>query len=409
MHTLSAAVANDRQVRGRRNSKRAQPEPLIHATAGDQETVEEKHLRLIRGELDAEREERMNIERNNADLHQQIAILQKRVLKEQEKTKLFPKVTSIVPTSLEANIHLRHQFQKSLENERAKYSALELENQRLVQEVRDIAMQNFGVHQDADTVEYVHLLTVKSKRALSIEETTQHMNEVAFWRNKVKELEGDKEVLKDKLGETERQLARETKEKERIFKEMVTMRRLQMHLSASLDGPAGANVRPGSGSQGNTAAPEPEFDDELTNGYLRSIGVSVKKDSDRDSIHSQVSDTDSIKEAAKRAKSATPARPSLKHTDDQPVDEHGKRMSVSGEVKHVQIGGPETDRLPTLEHGVPDVRSSISARSSIHTPPHPHPVESDTQHNQGAVVRRHKNAPKKPQHHENPVMQEQAV
>nr|KAJ3422082.1 hypothetical protein HK105_001255 [Polyrhizophydium stewartii] len=250
------------------------------------EQIEDRHLRLVKAELEAEREERMKIEKANADLHMQIGILQKRVLKEQEKTKMFPKVTSI------ANIHLRHQFQKGLENEREKYAALELENQRLVQQIRDISMAN------------CEFLRMELDFALiaGIPETTQHANEVAFWRNKVKELEGDKEVLREKLSATERQLAKETKEKERIFKEMVTMRRLQMHLSNRLDSASGqSSLSSSTGvSQANIV---PEFDDELTAGYLRSIGVSVKRDSEPDVEEDAHKDT--MAEAIKRAKSAT--------------------------------------------------------------------------------------------------------
>ncbi|KAH9244553.1 hypothetical protein BASA81_018035 [Batrachochytrium salamandrivorans] len=135
------------------------------------------------------------------DLQAQISILQKRILKEQARNKLYPKSTSIVPTSLEANIHLRHQFQQSLVNEREKYGALELENQMLIHELRDIALEN-----------------VKRKRVLSIQEVAHHANEISIWRNKVKGIELEKEALQAKLLIAERQLNKEAEQKMRIFK-----------------------------------------------------------------------------------------------------------------------------------------------------------------------------------------------
>ncbi|KAL2919627.1 hypothetical protein HK105_200540 [Polyrhizophydium stewartii] len=326
MNTLNQVLDSPRR-HSRRPTDPSHRGSLAPQDEQQSEQIEDRHLRLVKAELEAEREERMKIEKANADLHMQIGILQKRVLKEQEKTKMFPKVTSIVPTSLEANIHLRHQFQKGLENEREKYAALELENQRLVQQIRDISMANF-----------------KSKRALSIQETTQHANEVAFWRNKVKELEGDKEVLREKLSATERQLAKETKEKERIFKEMVTMRRLQMHLSNRLDSASGqSSLSSSTGvSQANIV---PEFDDELTAGYLRSIGVSVKRDSEPDVEEDAHKDT--MAEAIKRAKSAVPKRSSIKPRPGSPGD--GARLSVTGEARHVRL--EDASSIPdSLEH-----------------------------------------------------------
>ena len=66
--------------------------------------IEAKSEASLKAEYELERQERSKLERSNADLHQQVAILQKRLLKEQEKTKSFPKVTSVVPTSLEVII-----------------------------------------------------------------------------------------------------------------------------------------------------------------------------------------------------------------------------------------------------------------------------------------------------------------
>lgn len=90
-----------------------------------------------------------------AEFGSQNMSLQNRLLKEQEKSKLHPKVTSVVPTSLEvhskshsslmffqANMHLRYQFQQNIEKERKKYSKLLLENEKLALEVKEANLAN---------------------------------------------------------------------------------------------------------------------------------------------------------------------------------------------------------------------------------------------------------------------------
>ncbi|KAJ3321968.1 Rab GTPase-activating protein 1 [Boothiomyces sp. JEL0866] len=154
----------------------------------------------------------------NHELHERIAFLEGRLLKEEEKNKGIPKVTSIVPTSLEANIHLRYQYHKNLENERKKYAALELENERLL-----LAMKELSLTQ------------LKKKKAKDVEIAAQHLNDIAFWKTKLKELELDNHQLIELITKREITIEKLAKEKEYLHEEMMTMRRLQMHLSNKLD------------------------------------------------------------------------------------------------------------------------------------------------------------------------------
>ncbi|KAH6574032.1 hypothetical protein BASA62_002675 [Batrachochytrium salamandrivorans] len=231
----------------------------------------------------------------------QISILQKRILKEQARNKLYPKSTSIVPTSLEANIHLRHQFQQSLVNEREKYGALELENQMLIHELRDIALEN-----------------VKRKRVLSIQEVAHHANEISIWRNKVKGIELEKEALQAKLLIAERQLNKEAEQKMRIFKEMVMMKRLHMHMSDNLGKSSSIS------SIGNGAADwaEVEVNESIATPYLRSIGVSIPGTSFV--VHNNPTkeiSTDDISVDIKRAKTTLPKHSSLCYQSNYGGDE----------------------------------------------------------------------------------------
>ncbi|KAJ3271185.1 hypothetical protein HDV01_006974 [Terramyces sp. JEL0728] len=154
----------------------------------------------------------------NHDLHERIAFLESRLLKEEEKLKGIPKLTSIVPTSLEANIHLRYQYHKNLENERKKYAALQLENEGLVLAMKDLALNE-----------------LKKRKAKDIEVTAQHHNDISYWKTKLKELELDNQQLVDLIAKRETTIEKTAREKEYLHEEMVTMRRLQMHLSNKLD------------------------------------------------------------------------------------------------------------------------------------------------------------------------------
>lgn len=90
---------------------------ILHAKArksglitGNRKTSMSMHLETtdpdateasIRADYEVERQERTKLERANADLHQQISVMQRRLLKEQEKLRGFPKINMQVPTSVE--------------------------------------------------------------------------------------------------------------------------------------------------------------------------------------------------------------------------------------------------------------------------------------------------------------------
>ena len=74
-------------------------------------------------------------------------------------------------------MHLRFQFQKALENERERYSALEIQNQRLNLEAKDIEKK----------IRKFVFMVGDQKQALAIEERVVHANEVSGFRLKLKE------------------------------------------------------------------------------------------------------------------------------------------------------------------------------------------------------------------------------
>lgn len=95
------------------------------------ESLVDRHdIESIISKYDKEKRERKRLENGNTELHLQISQLQKRLLT--YRADIIPKSNAMVPTSLEANIHLRNQYKKILENERRKYVELEMENIKLV-------------------------------------------------------------------------------------------------------------------------------------------------------------------------------------------------------------------------------------------------------------------------------------
>ncbi|KAJ3368023.1 hypothetical protein HDU91_000896, partial [Kappamyces sp. JEL0680] len=177
---------------------------------GDETAVREKLTELFHSQLAAKSA--------NAELLASVQLLQSKLAREQEKGRLHPKVTSVVPTSLEANMHLRYQYQKNLEKERKKYTALLLENEKLALEVKEAALAH-----------------IKKRKVENIETQSSHLNEIAGWKGKVRELELDNLQLLEIITKREQALAKVVKEKEYIYNEMVTMRRLHMHLSNRID------------------------------------------------------------------------------------------------------------------------------------------------------------------------------
>ncbi|KAI8900427.1 hypothetical protein BC833DRAFT_582006 [Globomyces pollinis-pini] len=186
-----------------------------------------KNEQVVKSTVEKLQLKSLELQKDNSEYQQQILVLQRRISKEQEKGKGFiiPKVTTTVPTSLEANIHLRFQYQKNLENERKKYTGLVLENERLLLTIKELSMKNY-----------------KNKKALSIEEQTQHSNEVSLLKAKIRELILDNQQLTEIVVKREQTIEKLAKEKEYIYGEMMTMRRLQMHLSNRLENDDSSNI-----------------------------------------------------------------------------------------------------------------------------------------------------------------------
>lgn len=82
---------------------------------------------------------------------------------------------------------------------------------------------------------YLSIDLVLEKKAKANEDQAHHMNEISRWKSKVREMEKDNSQLMEILASRELSLQKLVKEKEYIYNEMVTMRRLHMHLNDSLE------------------------------------------------------------------------------------------------------------------------------------------------------------------------------
>lgn len=82
-----------------------------------------------------------------------------------------------------------------------------------------------------------------------METSIAHNNEMTNWKVKVRELELDNLQLLEIITKREQEMAKVVKEKEFIYKEMVTMRRLHMHLSNRIDNMDGGDGHSSSESQ----------------------------------------------------------------------------------------------------------------------------------------------------------------
>ena len=85
--------------------------------------------------------EREDLEKSYKILKSIIADLERKLVREKERAKAMPKAMTNVPTSLEANMNLRYQYQKALDLERENYIKLERENQKLAAQMRVIEMK----------------------------------------------------------------------------------------------------------------------------------------------------------------------------------------------------------------------------------------------------------------------------
>jgi vacuolar-type H+-ATPase subunit I/STV1 len=82
---------------------------------------------------------------------------------------------------------------------------------------------------------YLSIDLVLEKKVKANQDQAHHMNEINRWKSKVREMEKDNSQLMEILASRELSLQKLVKEKEYIYNEMVTMRRLHMHLNDSLE------------------------------------------------------------------------------------------------------------------------------------------------------------------------------
>lgn len=123
-------------------------------------------------------------------------------------------------------MNLRYQYQKALDMEREQYVKLEKENQKLAGQMRVLEMKA------CKTLLLIKI--VKFKKAQSIDEQTQHIQEVNVLRNKIKDLDAEKTKEALDHNRTLAQLEKVIKERDKLAEEILQMRRLQIHISHQL-------------------------------------------------------------------------------------------------------------------------------------------------------------------------------
>ncbi|KAJ3046527.1 hypothetical protein HK097_000777 [Rhizophlyctis rosea] len=208
LHTLQRTRATQHYAPPPSKHSRIQDEDdedIAHAMRG---ATDEDKVRLLSVRLEKEKERRMRAEYERVEMGKQVGGLRKRVLREAERAKALPKVTSVVPTSVEANLNLRYMFKKSLDVEREKYAKLEAENRSLHGRIKNLETQIL-------------------KKGVTLEHQSHRTNEILYWRNKHRDLESSKHATEDLVASLRKQLERETKDKQRVAGELETLRQWQ--------------------------------------------------------------------------------------------------------------------------------------------------------------------------------------
>ena len=118
-------------------------------------------------------------------------------------------------------MHLKHQFQQAIQKERAKYSQLILENERLAKEMKETVAEKCKSFTDI----------ARQAKVLLQELQLSHANDIASWRAKVRELEQDKLQFTEIITARQQELQKTLKEKEFLVKEMNMITRQNMHMS----------------------------------------------------------------------------------------------------------------------------------------------------------------------------------
>ncbi|KAJ3186279.1 hypothetical protein HDU85_007719 [Gaertneriomyces sp. JEL0708] len=184
----------------------------------------EAKIQILSERLGNEEGEVQKLSQEKSQLHKQVVTLRRRIAREVERAKPLPKVTSTVPTSVEANLNLRYQFKRILEGEREKYAKLEEENKVLVTRVKEVE--------------------AKPTRNVSLDDTNrQKANEILGLRKKLKEAEAEKRELEKQNAVLQKKLEQESKDREKINKEKDAIRQHFTHLATQLGDLTGEPTR----------------------------------------------------------------------------------------------------------------------------------------------------------------------
>ncbi|KAI8906644.1 hypothetical protein DFJ77DRAFT_477459 [Powellomyces hirtus] len=210
----------------RNNLARAAPKPLSPLdTTLDPELQPDEKIAVLTTRLRDQHTHLAAVFDERASMAQQLRELKRRLLREQEKSNVLPKVTTVVPTSVEANLNLRYQFKKHMDAERERYHKLEEENKLLAMRVKELEARQQA-----------------TKRSPSSATNLRRQNDVIVLQKKLKEYELEKHRLSDQIHKQNLQLKREQDAKSKIEIEKQNLRTQFVHtlrgLDPTLDAPA---------------------------------------------------------------------------------------------------------------------------------------------------------------------------
>ncbi|KAJ3145006.1 hypothetical protein HDU89_007619 [Geranomyces variabilis] len=165
--------------------------------------------------------------------------LRKRVQREQERHGVLPRVTTVVPTSVEANLNLRYQFKKHMDAERERYHKLEDENRDLAARLKESEARHHATKRSPSSA-------TKSRRAADTQTLLK----------KLKDADLEKQRLADHIRKQGALLEREAQQRTKVETERQVLRTQFVHTLKGLDGvdlpppPAPAGAEAGGAEEG---------------------------------------------------------------------------------------------------------------------------------------------------------------
>ncbi|TPX61425.1 hypothetical protein SpCBS45565_g07268 [Spizellomyces sp. 'palustris'] len=190
------------------------------AIVADPSIPQDEKIQILSSKLNDEEAEIRKLRGEKTDLHRQVTSLKKRVAREVERAKPLPKITSTVPTSVEANLNLRYQFTKTLKLERDKYQKLQEENRVLAARIKEFESKPHRKESPSGS-------------------TYQRTNDMLFLRKKLKEADAEKRKMEETISSMLKQLERESKAKQKMDRDAEAMRQQFTHLRNQFGGLAG--------------------------------------------------------------------------------------------------------------------------------------------------------------------------